>query len=116
MQEFIRITEGYTYPAEGGGLINEVTYVENQDKPSLLQYVQSIPGVLLNGTTSLPKPVGADTKVRACIQIALRLRYQAAIKCDMHLPGHPCHACPRSVSYVPYAWKGALLLACHGLS
>lgn len=66
MQEFIRITEGYTYPADGGGLINEVTYVENQNKPSVLQYVQSIPTLLLNGTTSLPKPVGADTKVRPC--------------------------------------------------
>ena len=63
VQEFIRITEGYTYPGDGGGVINEVTYVENQDKPSAMQYVESIPGLLTNGSTSLPKPVGADTKV-----------------------------------------------------
>jgi hypothetical protein len=57
------MTQNYTYPAEGGGVINEVTYVENAWKPSLLEYAQSIPLLLTNGSTSLPKPVGADTKV-----------------------------------------------------
>lgn len=60
------MTQNYTYPAQGGGVINEVTYVENAWKPSLLEYAQSIPLLLSNGSTSLPKPVGADTKARFC--------------------------------------------------
>jgi len=40
-----------------------VSLVENQEMPTLKQYVTSIPTLMMNGTTRLPKPIGADTKV-----------------------------------------------------
>lgn len=58
------MTQGYTYPADGGGEIQRVALIENQEHPSVLDYVRSIPTFLSNGTTNLPKPIGADTKVR----------------------------------------------------
>ena len=57
------MTQGYTYPADRGGEIQRVALIENQEQPSVLEYVRSIPTFLSNGTTNLPKPIGADTKV-----------------------------------------------------
>ena len=62
-QRFIRLTEGYIYPAKTGGWIKKVALVENQEMPTLKQYLGSIPTLVMNGTTRLPKPIGADTKV-----------------------------------------------------
>ncbi len=62
-QDFLKMTQGYTYPADGGGVIHQVGLVENQEFPSVMDYVRSIPTFLSNGTTDLPKPIGADTKV-----------------------------------------------------
>ena len=63
VQRFIRLTEGYIYPAKTGGWIKTVSLVENQEMPTLKQYLGSIPTLVMNGTTRLPKPIGADTKV-----------------------------------------------------
>lgn len=43
-------------------MINSVEYVENQQMPSVQEYINSIPS-LLAGDATLPKPIGADTKV-----------------------------------------------------
>ena len=76
MQRFLKLTAGYTFPAVGGGVINSVEFVENQQMPSFQEYVSSIPS-LLAGDARLPKPIGADTKVPA---------FSLEAKCD-------CHAC-----------------------
>ena len=65
LQRFLELTRGYIYPPRTGGQISTVGLVENQMMPTLKQYVDSIPTLLKNGTTRLPKPVGADTKVSA---------------------------------------------------
>ena len=65
LQRFLELTRGYIYPPRMGGQISTVGLVENQMMPTLKQYVDSIPTLLKNGTTRLPKPVGADTKVSA---------------------------------------------------
>lgn len=62
MQRFLKLVDGYTYPAVGGGVINNVEFVENQQMPSFGEYINSIPS-LLSGNARLPKPIGADTKV-----------------------------------------------------
>lgn len=62
LQEYLAMTKGFTYPAVGGGEVNNVVFVENQQKPSLQDYLTSIPS-LAAGNTQLPKPIGADTKV-----------------------------------------------------
>nr|QOL01096.1 putative extracellular protein CSOL_025 [Pseudococcomyxa simplex] len=62
IDRFLKLTQGYTYPAVGGGVINSVEYVENQQMPSVQEYISSIPS-LLAGDATLPKPIGADTKV-----------------------------------------------------
>ena len=66
LQRFLELTRGYIYPPRTGGQISTVGLVENQMMPTLKQYVNSIPTLLKNGTTRLPKPVGADTKVSTC--------------------------------------------------
>ena len=63
VQRFIQLTEGYIYPAKTGGWIKTVSLVENQEMPTVKQYLGSIPTLVMNGTTRLPKPIGADTKV-----------------------------------------------------
>ena len=40
-----------------------MSLVENQEMPTLQQYLGSVPTLVMNGTTRLPKPIGADTKV-----------------------------------------------------
>lgn len=64
LQRFLQLTHGFKYPAKTGGALNTVGLVENQEVPTVMQYLNSIPTLLMNGTTRLPKPVGADTKVR----------------------------------------------------
>jgi hypothetical protein len=71
MQKFLKLTKGYTYPAVGGGEIDSVTYVENQQMPTLGQYLASLPAFLTGGNTRLPKPVGADTKVPSYLDASM---------------------------------------------
>ena len=79
MQRFIQLTEGYIYPAKTGGWIKRVALVENQEMPTLKQYLGSIPTLVMNGTTRLPKPIGADTKV--LLSTAHRLFVPLADRC-----------------------------------
>lgn len=71
MQEFLKLTKGYTY---GGGEINRVGLLENLLTPTVGQYIKSIPTLLTDGTTRLPKPIGADTKVMFIAMRASLLR------------------------------------------
>ena len=61
-QRFMKLTSGFKYPAVGGGEINSVELVENQQMPTFTDYIRSIPS-LFAGDATLPKPIGADTKV-----------------------------------------------------
>lgn len=71
----MELTEGYTYPAKTGGVINTVSLVEDEMMPTVKQYLNSIPTLLRNGTTRLPKPIGADTKVRLAKSCPLCIRH-----------------------------------------
>lgn len=82
LQRFLELTEGYTYPAKTGGVINTVSLVEDEMMPTVKQYLNSIPTLLRNGTTRLPKPIGADTKVRL------------AKSCPLCIPHAFCEAAP----------------------
>lgn len=64
VQRFLKLTSEFKYPAVGGGVINSVELVENQQMPSFGDYIRSIPS-LFAGDATLPKPIGADTKVPA---------------------------------------------------
>ncbi len=41
-----------------------MSLVEDEVMPTVKQYLNSIPTLIRNGTTRLPKPIGADTKVQ----------------------------------------------------
>ncbi|CAL8466758.1 g6294 [Coccomyxa elongata] len=62
IDRFLKLTSGFKYPAVGGGVINSVELVENQQMPTFGDYIRSIPS-LFAGDATLPKPIGADTKV-----------------------------------------------------